>query len=223
MIQSIRNHEHSATDLIMLKQIVFCEVKQMAKQEISSIDKYNATFPTILRELMNRHPNSGNSTTQKALAQVLDIRPQTVSLYMNGATQPTPDTLVNIARYFDVSVDYLLTGVSSYNKETNKELGLTETSIQMLQRANEMEAFDGMPRVIDTLNNLLSDKDFYEFLNDLSFKANAVRGAANMTPEQKQGMDNLNVEGYYIWDMQMYIQEFIQEQLAKNGLEIENE
>ena len=70
---------------------------------------------------MNHHPNDGKSTTQKALAQVLDIRPQTVSLYMNGTTQPTPDTLVNIARYFGVSVDYLLTGVSSYNKKTNKK------------------------------------------------------------------------------------------------------
>lgn len=191
----------------------------MAKQEISSIDKYNATFPSILRELMSRHPNGGHSTTQKALAQVLDIRPQTVSLYMNGTTQPTPDTLVNIAKYFDVSVDYLLTGVSSYNKETNKELGLTEASIQMLQNANGMESFDGMPTVMDTLNNLLSDRSFYEFLDELSFKANAIRGAANMTPEQKHGMGNLNVEGYYIWDMQMYIQEFIREQLVKMGWE----
>lgn len=193
----------------------------MTKQEISNIDKYNATFPTILRELMSKHPNGGRSTTQKTLAEELDIRPQTVSLYMNGKTQPTPDTLVNIARYFDVSVDYLLTGISSYNSETNKELGLTEASIQMLQKANKMESIDGMPIVMDTLNNLLSDKDFYEFLDELSFKANLVHSAVNMTPEQKHGMENMNVEGYYIWDMQMYIQEFIREQLMKNGLGIE--
>lgn len=194
----------------------------MAKQEKDALEKYNATFPTILRELMSRHPNSGQTTTQKGLAEVLNIRPQTVSLYVNGATQPTPDTLVNIAKYFDVSVDYLLTGVSSYNKEMNQELGLTETSIQMLQNANGMETFDGMPTVMETLNNLLSDKDFYEFLDELSFKANMVRSAANMTPEQKHGMGNFDVEGYHIWDMQMYIQEFIRGQLVKNGLEIEN-
>lgn len=194
----------------------------MAKQEKDTMDKYNATFPTILRELMSRHPNGGQSTTQKALAEVLDIRPQTVSLYMNGTTQPTPDTLVNIAKYFDVSVDYLLTGVSSYNKEMNQKLGLTEASIQMLQNANGMETFDGMPTVMETLNNLLSDREFYEFLDELSFKANMVRAAANMTPEQKHGMGNFDVEGYHIWDMQMYIQEFIREQLVKNGLAIEN-
>lgn len=192
----------------------------MAKQEI--LDKYNATFPTILRRLMSRHPNGGHSTTQKALAQELDIRPQTVSLYMNGTTQPTPNTLVNIARYFDVSVDYLLTGISSYNKEANKELGLTEASIQMLQNVNGMESFDRMPTVMDTLNNLLSDHDFYEFLDELSFKANTVRDVANMTSEQKHGMGNMDLEEYYIWDMQMYIQEFIREQLVKNGLGIES-
>lgn len=195
----------------------------MAKQEISSIDKYNATFPTILRGLMNHHPNDGKSTTQKALAQVLDIRPQTVSLYMNGTTQPTPDTLVNIARYFGVSVDYLLTGVSSYNKKMNKELGLIETSIQMLQRANELESFNGIPGVMDILNNLLSDEEFYEFLSDLIFKASTVRGVTNMTLEQKKGVSNLNVVDYYIWDLQMYIQGFIRAQLAKNGLRIEND
>lgn len=194
----------------------------MAKQEKEAIDKYNAIFPTILRELMSRHPNGGHTTTQKEIAKFLNIRPQTVSLYMKGTTQPTPDTLVNITRYFDVSVDYLLTGVSSYNKETNKELGLTETSIHMLQNANGMETFEGMPTVMETLNNLLSDRDFYDFLDELSFKANMVRSAANMTPEQKQGMGNFDVEGYRLWDLQMYIQEFIREQLAKNGLRIEN-
>ena len=193
----------------------------MAKQEKDALEKYNATFPTILRELMSRHPNGGQTTTQKGLAEVLNIRPQTVSLYVNGATQPTPDTLVNIAKYFDVSVDYLLTGVSSYNKEMNRELGLTETSITMLQELNGMKNFDGLPAVIDTLNNLLSDRGFYEFLAELSFKANMVYSAANMTSEQKHGMGNVDVEGYHIWNLQMYIQEFIREQLVKNGLAIE--
>ena len=195
----------------------------MAKQEKVSNDKYNATFPKILRELMSRHPSGGYSTTQKALAQELDIRPQTVSLYMNGTTQPAPDTLVNISKYFNVSVDYLLTGVSSYNKEMNKELGLSEASIQKLQNAREMETLDGMPTVIDTLNNLLSDDAFYEFLNKIVLKTYAIQGAVNMTSEQKCSVGNMDVEGYYIWDMQMYIQEFIREQLVKNGLGIKNE
>lgn len=195
----------------------------MGKQEKLDIEKYNATFPTILRELMSKHPTGGHTTTQKALAEEINIRPQTVSLYMNGSTKPTPDTLVNIAKYFDVSVDYLLTGVSSYNKETNKELGLTEASICALKNANGMETFEGMPKVIDTLNNLLSDSEFYEFLDELSFKANAVRSATNMTSEQKHGIGNMDVEGYYIWELQMYIQKFIRKQLVKNRLEIEKE
>lgn len=190
----------------------------MAKQEISDVEKYNATLPTILRELMREH-----STTQKTLAEELEIRPQTVSLYINGTTQPNPDTLVNIAKYFDVSVDYLLTGVSSYNRNINKELGLTEDTIRALKDANKMERFDGMPKVIDTINNLLSDGEFYKFIDELSLKVNTVCYATKLTSEQKHRIGNLDIEGYYIWDLQMYIQNFILKQLVKNGLGIEKE
>lgn len=193
----------------------------MTKQEISTIDKYNATFPTILRELMNQHPKGGHSTTQKALALELNIRPQTVSLYMNGTTQPTPDTLVNMANYFDVSVDYLLTGVSSYNKETNKELGLTEASILFLKKVNEKKSFEEIPTVMEILNKLLSDKEFYDFLDGILFKASELKSLYDASDKDKQNTGNLNLEGYYIWDMQMSTQEFIREQLAKNGLRIE--
>lgn len=195
----------------------------MAKQELSDIEKYNATFPTLLRKLMNRHPHHGHTTTQKALAEILDLRPQTLSLYMKGLTQPSPDTLVNIAKYFNVSVDYLLMGVSSFNKETNKELGLSEEAIRLLQNANVMDSFNGMPTVIETINNMLSDRDFYEFLYELSFKTNAVRSGRNMPPEQKSNLGNMDIEGYRIWDLQMFIQKFIRKQLGKNGLGIDRE
>lgn len=69
-----------------------------------------------------------------------------------------------------------------------------------MKNANGVKSFDRMPKVIDILNNLLSNHNFYKFLDELSFKVNAVR-AVNMTPEQKHGMCNVNVEGYYILDM----------------------
>ena len=194
----------------------------MVSQKTSKTNKYNATFPTILRKLMSKHPIGGRPTTQKELARELDIRPQTVSLYVNGITQPSPDTLVNIANFFNVSIDYLLTGVSSFNKETNTSLGLTETSINALKFANRTKCFNGMPTVMDILNILLSDYDFYDFLSRLSFKANSIHIAVNMTPEQKHSLGDLNIESYYIWDMQMFIQNFIQKQLEKNGLGIKN-
>ncbi len=37
----------------------------------------------------------------------------------------------------------------------------------------------------------------------------------------KSNMGAFDVEGYYIWDLQKYIEEFILKQLVKRGLSIE--
>ena len=34
-------------------------------------------------------------------------------------------------------------------------------------------------------------------------------------------MGNINAEGYFIWDLQKYVEEFILKQLVKRGLSIE--
>ncbi len=181
---------------------------------------YNGMFPKMLREMLDWHPMTGARTTLKELAEAVGIRQQTVSLYKNGETQPTPETLVKIAEFFGVSVDYLLTGISSQNKPIHEELGLSEEAISMLKTAKEIESFDGMPSLLDTLNGLLSDRDFYDFLDDVTFKAQQVKSALNGNID-KSNMGNFDVEGYYIWDLQKYIEEFILKQLVKRGLSIE--
>src|SRR5690606_22759946 len=113
-----------------------------------------------LRSMMEEHPHTGEKTTQKALAKAIGIRPQTVSLYMDGSTQPTADNLYKIARYFDVSVDYLLTGVSSENKEIHKILGLSEGAVNLIKRAHDTDKFGSCSEVVPVLDELLSDVDF---------------------------------------------------------------
>ena len=181
---------------------------------------YDGIFPKILRDMLDRHPMTGARTTLKELAEAIGIRQQTVSLYKNGETQPTPETLVKIAEFFGVSVDYLLTGISSQNKSIHEELGLSEKAISMLKTAKATEALDEMPTLLDTLNGLLSDRDFYDFLDDLTFKAYQVKAVLNGQID-KSGMGNFDVEGYHIWSLQKYIEEFILKQLVKNGLAIE--
>lgn len=181
---------------------------------------YDGMFPKILRELLDRHPMTGTRTTLKELAEAIGIRQQTVSLYKNGETQPTPETLVKIAKFFGVSVDYLLTGISSQNKSIHEELGLSEEAIGMIKTAKETDGFIGGPTLIDTLNELLSDRDFYEFLEDVSFKTSQVKSVLNGNFDRSH-MGNINVEGYFIWDLQKYVEEFILKQLVKRGLSIE--
>ena len=182
--------------------------------------RYDGTFPRMLRELLDRHPRTGTKTTLKELAEAVGIRQQTVSLYKNGETQPTPETLVKIAEFFNVSVDYLLTGLSSQNKSIHEEFGLCEAAIDMLKIAKTTETLDGMPTLLDTLNSLLSDRDFYDFLDDVTFKTQQVKAVLDGHID-KSHIGNLNIEGYFIWDLQKYIEGFILKQLVKRGLAIE--
>lgn len=181
---------------------------------------YDGIFPKMLRDMLDRHPMTGAKTTLKELAEAIGIRQQTVSLYKNGETQPTPETLVKIAEFFGVSVDYLLTGISSQNKSIHEELGLSDKAISMLKTAKMTQAFDGLPTLLDTLNGLLSDRDFYDFLDDLTFKADQVKTVLNGKVD-KSRMGNFDVEGYHIWSLQKFVEEFILKQLVKNGLTME--
>lgn len=181
---------------------------------------YDGIFPKMLRDMLDHHPMTGAKTTLKELAEAIGIRQQTVSLYKNGETQPTPETLVKIAEFFGVSVDYLLTGISSQNKSIHEELGLSEKAISMLKTAKAIEALDEMPTLLDTLNGLLSDRDFYDFMDDLTFKAYQVKAVLNGQID-KNSMGNFDIEGYHLWSLQKFIEEFILKQLVKNGLTTE--
>ena len=101
----------------------------MEKQTEQNTDRYYDIFPTTLRGLLESHPKDGHSTTYKALGEAVGVRQQTISQYASGQTQPTADVALRIARFFDVSVDYLLTGISACNKGYNEELGLSEEAI----------------------------------------------------------------------------------------------
>ena len=55
--------------------------------------------------------------SQAQLAQVLQVSPSAVGMYEQGRREPSADTLVELARIFSVSVDYILTGVPAPQEE----------------------------------------------------------------------------------------------------------
>ncbi len=185
---------------------------------------YDNPFSDTLRMLMKKHPHTEEKTTQKKLAEAIGTRPQTVSLYMDGSTQPTAENLYKIARYFDVSVDYLLTGVSSDNKELHKQLGLSEEAINWLKKAQVTSSATHCTDVVTTLNTLLSDREFYAFLEDLTYKTETLRTLINQSEEEKSKRPAcINMEGYFAWDLQTFIQEYIKSELKKRGLSLTEE
>ena len=130
----------------------------MAEQE-----KYNAVFPTRLRDLIKKR-----GTTITALSKELGISRQAVSQYADGTGQPNIDKLVLIAKFFNVSTDYLsgLTEYQSVKSESilAKDLGLSEQAVNVLKSYAD---FPEYPSFIATLNDLIKQEtpppDFHSF------------------------------------------------------------
>ncbi len=108
------------------------------KAEPASITE-KAIFPTRLRTLMKER-----DITQKQLADVVAMRPQTISLYVQGQSAPDINCLKKIAEYFSVSADWLL-GLSDAKsidgdiKAACKVTGLSEAAIKIVQYFNDRE------------------------------------------------------------------------------------
>ena len=71
------------------------------------------------------------------------------------------------------------------------------------------------------LDELLSDKDFYEFLDGLYYYVDGLRGGIPEYMQEHYAKHGLNIEGYFIWQLQMYVQDFIHKEITKLGLDIE--
>lgn len=48
-----------------------------------------------------------NDMSQRELAGVLSVTPQTISKWENGKSNPDIDSLVDIAKYFEITMDEL--------------------------------------------------------------------------------------------------------------------
>lgn len=74
----------------------------------------------LLRELRKKR-----GLTMKQLGEIIGASESTISLYENERRQPSYETLLKLAEYFDVSVDYILRGdvgntdVPSFRQKSN--------------------------------------------------------------------------------------------------------
>lgn len=60
-------------------------------------------FDKRLKELRQKR-----NITQWQLAEGLNLSPSSITMYENGRRLPDIPTIINIAKYFNVSVDYLI-------------------------------------------------------------------------------------------------------------------
>lgn len=55
-----------------------------------------------------RNLREDNDLTQQNVADELNVNRRTYAAYENGVNSMTPETLIKIAKFYNVSVDYLL-------------------------------------------------------------------------------------------------------------------
>lgn len=120
----------------------------MARNKTSVEEKYNAPFPTALRALMEER-----GETQENIAKAAEKTRQTVSQYVNGISEPSYETLVKIADYFNVSADYLLGRTEDPNRKpcAADELGLSSQSITTIKNFACVNVFNDAMEGMDLL------------------------------------------------------------------------
>ena len=140
----------------------------MAKSKKSVSEKFYSPFAKAIRELMEN-----NGTTQDELAEKVGKTRQTVSQYANGISEPGYDTLVKIAKHFEVSTDFLLGITDTKTPDSTAQAviaytGLTEENVLTLHHMKESSYGSVVSRSNDdesvTINGC---KPYLDFLNDI--------------------------------------------------------
>ena len=85
-------------------------------------------FGDVLRELMEER-----DMTQKKIAEDLRIAPSTLGNYVRNLREPDYETLKQIAKYFDVSIDFLL----HYSKAGKEDFYNEERILQVFRALDE--------------------------------------------------------------------------------------
>lgn len=162
------------------------------------IELYNSHFAATLRALMEK-----NGTTQKELADFVGVRPQTLSLYCTGETQPNVDKLLKVAEYYKVTTDYLITGTVLEYVPTREMLGLSERTVDNLKLIND-GYFADTPLMLPVLDRLLGDKDFYIALE----KAVQNYGIARQFTDDENAEKDERAQ-FYEWKAEQYMQGYL--------------
>lgn len=120
-----------------------------------------------------------NGLKQKDLADAIDVTDSSISKYCSGERIPKVDVIKKIADYFDVSIDYLLTGVSAetdiainigFNNDEYKKLEeLKVLSDKQKYIGSLFKVESKIPTELDIFKYILLNKDFLkDFRNNIS-------------------------------------------------------
>ena len=110
-----------------------------------------------------------NGLKQQELADMFGLSSGTISFYESEQRKPDIDFIVAIAKYFDVSTDYLLGLTNAIDKENidiSKVTGLNDFSLTILEQSLK-ETNNAAAEVIDTV---ICGGDFLRLVNFINDK-----------------------------------------------------
>ena len=137
----------------------------MAKAKRNVQDNYNSVFAKRLRELIE-----STGVSQAELANSVSVTRQAINSYTLGNTVPNSDVLTDIAKYFDVSSDYLLGLIDIKSNDITvksicEEIGLSDKSVNLLIYLNRIKKLEKEARTLlakDTNRNLVRESDYFD-------------------------------------------------------------
>lgn len=119
--------------------------------------------------------------SQRQAAEDLNISPQNLSYYENGRDAGY-DLLIRMARYYNVTVEYLI-GASPVmqreNIDINKDIGLNDKTINLLRQRNKW----GYSEAADIVNEVVGTEYFQRLATIFREDSESKEGD---TPQQKE-------------------------------------
>lgn len=129
----------------------------MPRTQRTKPEGYDKAFPRSLRSLLEE-----SGTTKKELAAHLNKSGQAISYYCDGTSSPDWETIVEIAKFFSVSTDYLLgiTADPAPVPSAVDDLGLSTKAVQYLRTLHELTKIPPYDTRISLLSYLLENSQF---------------------------------------------------------------
>ena len=146
-------------------------------------------FPERLKLIL-----SEKKITHQELANVLGVQRQTVGLYVNGQIRPDIGALAVMAKYLNVTTDWLL-GLTDDRKIVpiaTDDLMLSETCVNKIKSYHGWEHPSGR-RVFSALEMLIEHEDFDELVDALS---NAISNCSEALEAHRYGETEYEGEQY---------------------------
>ena len=128
-----------------------------------------------------KHVRELKGISQRQAAEDLNISPQNLSYYENGRDAGY-GLLVRMARYYDVTVEYLIGAspvMQRVNVDINKDIGLNDKTINLLRQRNKF----GYSYAADIVNEIVRTEYFQRLVTIFSEDNESKEGD---TPQQKE-------------------------------------